>query len=130
MEARLDLIVFLRARLAEDEAVARAAGAGLGPAWTYNCMCVIALAEGDQVATGSQDALEAERGDHIARHDPARVLREVEAKRALADDYERFVAERRRMMDGWDSYPEISPVLTAFAAIYADHPDYREEWRP
>lgn len=34
------------------------------------------------------------------------------------------------MMGGWDSYPEASPVLTAFAAVYADHPDYREEWRP
>lgn len=69
-------------------------------------------------------------GGHIIRHDPARVLREVEAKRVLLADYERFVAERRRMMGGWDSYPEPSPVLLAFAAVYADHPDYLEAWRP
>ncbi|MEV7492180.1 DUF6221 family protein [Streptomyces anulatus] len=67
---------------------------------------------------------------HIARQDPARVLREVEAKRELLADYERFVAERRRLMGGWDSYPEVSPVLTAFAAVYSDHPDYWDEWRP
>lgn len=78
--------------------------------------------------SGSYEGLFA--AEHIVRHDPARVLAEVEAKRELLADYERFVAERRRMMGGWDSYPEPSPVLTAFATVYADHPDYRPEWRP
>jgi len=129
-----DLITFLRARLDEDQAVAQAATAG---PWTTMGQRVMApsppstrpgvgMAAGHAAASADFN----ETAAHIARHDPARVLAEVEAKRILLGDHERFVAERRRMMGGWDSYPEASPVLTAFAAAYADHPDYREEWRP
>lgn len=108
------LIQFLRDRLNEDEQVARSAGDGW---YSYDPEQQIAF-------------VSPEDSRHIARHDPARILREVEAKRVLLADYERFVAERRRMMGGWDSYPKVSPVLTAFAAVYADHPDCDEAWRP
>jgi hypothetical protein len=50
---------------------------------------------------------------HIARHDPARVLADVKAKRAIIGD--------EWSDPGWD-------VLCALASAYADHPDYREEW--
>ena len=50
---------------------------------------------------------------HIARHDPARVLAECDAKRRIV--------ERRNHLDG--------PTLRALAAVYADHPDWREEWK-
>jgi hypothetical protein len=118
-----DLVQFLRARLDEDEEIARAATQG-DWVWSrefvsppgYHHRTIGPLEPGDSA--------------FIAAHEPARVLAEVEAKRVLLADYERFVAERRRMMGGWDSYPEASPVLTAFAAVYADHPDYRQEWRP
>lgn len=45
---------------------------------------------------------------------PERVLREVEAKRRLV---------------GWAETKALY-VLTALALPYADHPDYRQEWRP
>ncbi|MDX2667408.1 DUF6221 family protein [Streptomyces stelliscabiei] len=67
---------------------------------------------------------------HAARHDPARVLREVEAKRSIIEQHERYAAERRRMMGGWDPQSDDSPILAALAAVYADRPGYREEWRP
>lgn len=137
-----DLIAFLRARLDEDEARARALPPG---PWTWRKGEAATTSPGDAlVGADGQPVLSASDPDEymawITRADgfdaylqqmqPARVLAEVEAKRALVNDYERFVAERRRMMGGWDSYPEVSPVLAAFAAIYADHPDYRDAWRP
>ncbi|MGW3711363.1 DUF6221 family protein [Streptomyces albogriseolus] len=67
---------------------------------------------------------------HIAEHDPARVLREIRAKRQIIEQHERYAAERRRMMGGWDPQSDDSPILAALAAVYADRPGYREEWRP
>jgi len=66
-------------------------------------------------------------GEHIARHDPARVLREVEAKRSIVEQYEGYVKERTRLMNGWPNI-EIPPFMLALAAVYSDHPDYRTEW--
>lgn len=126
MERMDDLVQFLRARLDEDEQAARRAGDSFRQISETG---VIVATEGDR-AEECASANWAGIAEHIVRHDPARVLAEVEAKRELLADYERFVAERRRMMGGWDSYPEPSPVLTAFATVYADHPDYRPEWRP
>jgi hypothetical protein len=138
-----DLIAFLRARLDEDEEAARAATPGpwewkhehgepwqpRPDGWLDYSGEYLAAADGKSTLFGPGMTPHAD-ADHIARHDPSRTLREVEAKRVLIADYERFIAERRRMMGGWDSYPEPSPVLAAFAAVYADHPDYRDEWRP
>ncbi|MFD7965450.1 DUF6221 family protein [Streptomyces zaomyceticus] len=80
-----DLITFLRARLDEDEQTARAAGARPGPVWRHDSDSgwVRAAREGDGIATGRQDRLPPEHGRHIARHDPARVLAEVYARRRL-----------------------------------------------
>ncbi|MFJ3282459.1 DUF6221 family protein [Streptomyces halstedii] len=135
-----DLVTFLRSRLNEDEQAARAAmwDDWYDNRWTayhrekYDGRWAIIdqADEGVITTVDPQAADDAGVAQHIARHDPARVLREVEAKRELLNDYERFVRERRRMMGGWDSYPEPSPVLLAFAAVYADHPDYQDTWRP
>lgn len=61
--------------------------------------------------------------DHIIRHDPARVLAEVEAKRRVVNR----IANHADLM-GWDEVH--GDVLRSLAAVYADHPDYRTEWRP
>lgn len=70
--------------------------------------------------------------DHIARYDPARVLADCAAKRAIVELH-RPSDERNRWCDyckGTDhaEYPcETSRIL---AAVYADHPAYDEAWRP
>lgn len=123
-----ELLDFLRDRLQDDEDYAHNAYADhndAGPNWYEQWSGALNIGEKEDLVLTNDSAV----SRFMARHDPARILREVEAKRALLDDYERFVAERRRMMNGWDSYPEVSPVLTAFAAVYADHPQYRDEWR-
>jgi hypothetical protein len=50
---------------------------------------------------------------------PGLVLREVEAKRAIVAGPDAWVTER---FQSW--------VLGHLAAVYADHPDYDEAWRP
>ncbi|MGW4749028.1 DUF6221 family protein [Streptomyces sp. NPDC004290] len=74
-----DLIAFLRARLDGDERVARAAHRPGGPA-----VGARDVAPGrDGVGTGDVPA--SAEADHIARHDPARVLAEVYVKRQLIE---------------------------------------------
>lgn len=85
MTERADLVAFIAARLAEDEATAVAASAGpwvdaLGDVREPN------VAEG-QPGNWVANAGVTDRA-HIARHDPARVLREVAAKRRILDLYE------------------------------------------
>jgi len=143
-----DLAAFLKARLAEDEAVARAVtvphewhtGPGDDPEWTDEelvCMWPPEFHtpyEKDKHWRGLTvpgPALAA----HIARHDPARVLREVEAKRRIVDAYAEVVefyqpdpAEWHEVADGHAA--ALHDAVRALAAVYADHPDYRPEWAP
>ena len=70
---------------------------------------------------------------HIARHDPARVLREVADKRRLIERYERAAAVPEsvssfvRGQD--DGYREACLDATRdAAAVHSGHPGYREEW--
>jgi hypothetical protein len=144
----MTLVEFLRARLDEDEQVARAAmpgpwrwstdGAFLGETsstsdWTWgHCGPDLLAANGEDVLTSTgydADNVVVLRADaeHIARHDPARVLAEVAAKRALIaavdadkDPFDALGAE--------SAYESL--VCEHLALPYAGHPDYREEWKP
>jgi hypothetical protein len=69
---------------------------------------------------------------HIAAHDPARVLREIDAKRELLRRYEALAAG---VLVLTSSAREIQSeyrrvILPSLAAGYSDRPGYREEWRP
>lgn len=60
---------------------------------------------------------------HIARHDPAKVLRRVRADRLILDHVEASIhASGPHLGDTW--------VLRLLALRYNDHPDYQQEWRP
>lgn len=81
----------------------------------------------------------AEYGAHIARHDPARVLAEVEAKRRVVDEcayWEGKVQEAAADPTAIpypslaDRYEVARAVLRALGTAYADHPEFREEWKP
>jgi hypothetical protein len=62
---------------------------------------------------------------HIAHHDPAHVLREVAAKREIVNLYDRGHGESG-YLDGWNDASERA--LYHLAAVYADHPDFQDEW--
>jgi hypothetical protein len=69
-----------------------------------------------------------EEAEHIARHDPARVLRDIEAKREVVRLAERARDYHETFTDGFAAAME--GALRLFALSFADHPGYREEWRP
>lgn len=84
--------------------------------------------------------------EHIARHDPARVLREVEAKRRIIgehrvlwepgwtpegeDDEEFLVCARCEDRSRHDAMRWPCPTLRLLALPFAEHPDYQKEWAP
>ena len=121
---RSTLAEFLLARVAEDEVIARAAirttdiGEVAGWYWS-NAGDAVFLDETDVcVACGPwQQGMHQPSGQHIARWNPARVLAECESK--------------RRILEQQQSQPggEEAPGLRLLALPYADHRDYRDEWR-
>lgn len=142
----MTLAEFLLARIAEDEAVARAAFRREPRRWHGK------MTEDDgHWSTGSHEG-DAERIDgigitiydegghsleqatHIARHDPARVLAEVGAKRRIVERHFLDPGTPSHPMDragcAWcdDHWP--CEDLADIALPYADHPDYRQEWKP
>lgn len=71
--------------------------------------------------------LRLDEDEHIARHDPARVLRDVEVKRKLLDVLV-DVLEREPADVGQVSVAEYTIAL--LGAFWATHPDYLDQWRP
>jgi hypothetical protein len=98
---------FLLARIAEDEAVARTAAE---QNWAWRTMSGVVVADRSTF--------------------PARVLAECDVKRRLVEavQYLAGLPERMTMPDAKSAYM-LEEAIQAMAAIYADHPDYREEWR-
>lgn len=81
---------------------------------------------------GFEFKAEPSRGmDHIARHDPARVLADVEAKRKIVERC--AYATQDSFAGDYDLAPRCDlawDILCDLASVFADHPDYRAEWRP
>ncbi|MEU6597834.1 DUF6221 family protein [Streptomyces flaveolus] len=139
-----ELVQFLRARLDDDELAARKAAAlrGCHPAAPAR-----SFRDGDEPTDGRilivdepHPGLRRKIGrrwnrsceglfmaQHIVRHDPARVLAEVDAKRRTIDLYD--VAATSPELDR-DAWLVLSEVVKLLAVPFASHPDYREEWKP
>ncbi|MEV8477878.1 DUF6221 family protein [Streptomyces sp. NPDC051173] len=154
-----DLVAFFRARLDEDERIARDAFAA--PWLRHDHVAGVHAddaAEGRPYGTAVADCRRVPDGYgvpnalHIARHQPARVLAEVEVKRRIAADYAAVLEAREgiksqmslALREDPDEFGRLhqresefirqlrimGPVICLLALPYADHPDYREEWRP
>ena len=66
-----------------------------------------------------------------ARFDPARVLREVEAGRAILARYAEVQSWPYPPADGDDAIrDELDLILRIKAAVHDSHPDYDEAWKP
>ena len=143
-----DLVAFLRARVAEDEEDARKAGAA-SEEWRFDesqpTAAIVAnnsprwesyLGSGvwncDDPYDDCEDARREARdeAEHIVRWDPARVLAEVEVKRAILALYED--ADRAEtLLGGTGDGAEcrtLDYVLRQFTRAYAEHPDFDPEW--
>lgn len=147
----MTLTEFLLARIAEDEADARTA-VGIAPGddrtpsdwwvkeehsmvYAGHWVPVVETAErsipngeGDGVITWRVPATL----DHIARHDPARVLAECEAKRRIVKEIEALRGQRLAPPGSASLIMDYSldRALRHLALPYADHPDYDDAWRP
>lgn len=146
-----DLVRFLMACLDEDERMARACS---GAPWEIEIPPMVHVsvkARRDNkwkwgrlgyVASVERD----EDRAHIAQHDPARALREINGKRQLVNAHARghecielSGSGEHSVVDGkpWEHWEprhtlDYGPcfVLRCLALPYADRPDFRPEWRP
>lgn len=132
-----DLVQFLRDRLDEDEQAATGASAGPWKPWRGKAL-LHGLGQLEHAVTlpgegiGSRASIVTASwmdAEHIARHDPARVLAEVDAKRRIVD-YLVEELEDQGADNPWWYDDKLLPILRCLALPYADHPHYREEWRP
>jgi hypothetical protein len=129
----MTLVEFLRARLDHVAHVAESARHGGEGRWHQTDPeredGRIEDERGDVVVydEGSPSGWEAE---HIALHDPAAELAEVDAKRRIVDWL--LMVRRGEAEDSGEPMP-VDPqdqVLRLLALPYAAHPDYDESWRP
>ena len=99
------LAAFLRARLADDEA------------WAANALS----RRFAPIPNATERPGTAER-----------VLADVEAKRAIVEDFEVYARDLREAPSEFARGRRHAALLavTRLATAYADHPDYRQEWRP
>jgi len=164
-----DLAAWLLDRIAEDEAVARAATPG---PWvdTGTVLAGVSTPEyrtvaecnsthwyvGDEDYSYPAEPEEAANAAHIARWDPARVLAECQAKRAIirlhqswpvlveqspkfeqGDDLSTVTMRLTRQIawltqqeyrERFGYEPPTTPILRAMAAVYADRDGYDPAW--
>jgi hypothetical protein len=139
-----DPAAWLSEQLDEDERIARRAGDSFRQIGETG---VIVATEGDR-AEECASANWAGVAEHIVTHDPARVLREIDAKRQLLvlhrsvtrTDFTSPTGEPAGPLEvchecdanttdpDWPDSP--CRTLRYLALPYADRPGYREEWRP
>lgn len=141
-----DLIAFLGARLDEDERIARAVTAD---DW----------GDADTQARYEWEDLPDAAFAHAKQHNPARVLREVEAKRAIVGELTAAWRRKTAALAEYDAWlragadPHLLPgfgvgspneslgpsghliaglerAVRLLATLYSNHPDYRDEWKP
>jgi hypothetical protein len=124
-----DLISWLRSVWDDEERTALAVPEGRR-SWHVDGGSVVAGHPTDEVVDWVHDEGAAE---HIALHDPARVLRRIEADRRILDEYQKALDRRRRHPEDLaaaGALLQMVRVIKLMAESLADHPGYREEWKP
>lgn len=114
------MLAFWQSRLDEDEQTARR----VESSWRQIGETGVIVASDGERAEECANGNWAGIAEHIVRHDPARVLHSVEAAR------KRLAALSDAIEAGHDSYDLASALLPYELLPYADHPDYKESWRP
>lgn len=129
-----DLVTWLRAQLDEDERVALVVPEN-ARVWTLDGGTIHAGHPTDEVV----DWVHYDGAwEHIARHDPARVLAEVDAKRRILDEHapEKHPTGMRCSVCAEGPYYDATwydapcPTVRLIALPYAGRPGYRDEWKP
>lgn len=141
-----DLVDFLTARLAEDEQMARDGAFCRGPEWAVSEEPPFVwgvdppdpqiIASGKPIVRCDDEYGGGLAAPHIARHDPARVLAEVAAKRRIVELHSGAHECSRFDRDGeidnctWCLDSDECSTVALLASVYVDHSQYRPEWHP
>jgi hypothetical protein len=138
---------FLNARLDEDEATARYSGPALIAWLTFRdgdgqmlYTTPAASDAGDQGIWAADGRELPEPASARVVYDPARILREVEAKRAILAEHQPVVAGLQSVTgEGCRTCDEtgvgvVSPgwpcaTVRALASVFSDHADYDPAWK-
>ena len=156
-ESMQKMVAWLRTELDEDERIAREATKGPWIAEvsgeTGNCVIPADALSAREYVARTQLYAAVFDAEHIARHNPERVLREIEAKRKLLAEYAsavqfrdeaaarmqaaadvpggKWAAEDEAAYQRWQQVVAIleHPVTLA-ASVYTDKHTFREEWAP
>ena len=116
---------FLTARLDEDESIARMADSASSHPGE---------AHGEPAVAASP--LPQQR--HIDRWSPTQVLVDIAAKRTIVETYEELGRVLAKALDSGSAdevavtrnlFAGLQVAVLAHAMVFADHPDYRAEWR-
>jgi len=133
------MLQFWQARLDETAALAQAASEADPAPWTTDATDsggtgirnrgsgLVMAADGEPLwdcESSNSLCMTAPSARHVAAHDPDRALRHVAAARA------RLTQLADALAAGHDSYDLASTLLPLEILAWADHPDYRQEWRP
>jgi hypothetical protein len=145
-----EMVQWLRVQLDEDERIARAACEYASPEWRVDerNTTVLLWPPEPRVAEAERrkglpvvsdqwrgvdvdSAGNAGLARHMSEHDPARVLREIDAKRQALDHYARICGHTK---SGDQAYVlaegAVAQQVKIMASGYSHRPGYREEWRP
>ena len=128
-----DLVAFIRARIDEDERIARRAASDAGEHWNGEGVSLEI-----ELDDGSYETWQV--GEHTSRHDPARVLRGVEARRRIVEVHEHQTFAFPEPTTGaqigcivchstYEDFPGgWCDTLRAVASEWSTHPDYQAGW--
>lgn len=129
-----DLVAFLEARYAEDEAIVRAVeGHQL-----FDGTGIIVMRTHLEIHTRSV-TLPSHVATYATQFDPARMLAEIASKRLIVDAAFRYLAEFDNRIGCGHTAAQLKAgecpeqdddieLLLILAAPYADHPDYDPRW--
>jgi hypothetical protein len=118
-----DLVAWLTAQLDEDQRIAEAARGYGGGRWHHDTSYPNGYVYdgGSQPLVYDESTPSPEEAEHIAEHDPARVLREIDAKRRT------LVRCQEEMLSGIPRLVHFATqTVREMAAVYEDRPGYAE----
>ncbi|MCG7524675.1 DUF6221 family protein [Streptomyces sp. OfavH-34-F] len=125
-----DLVAFVRARLDEEEDLARAAG---GERWRCPTDVPGEIHDRSGAIAFTLRAHGHDYDRHIARQDPARTLQRIETHRVLLDEYAEVAAldvDRPQRDFASGRAFGLGFAVRQLAAENAGHPDYQVKWLP
>lgn len=140
-----EMVVWLRSTLDDVERVAKAAAKDGAATWLHEerggLSAIVRDGNGDVVVYDEGSPTD-NQAAHIALHDPAAVLRRVEADRRILDLHERDYTGYAREPGGcgvclkWEYYTGAEmeswpcPTVRVLASGWSHMPGYRPEWAP